>query len=232
MFYVKPVESKEEYRAALELVHEHYCDADLMNPEPSKLRLFERDLLPCSTTFVAIEDGKVIGTQTGNLLGLGDLPCWYLYKDIILDRFSQNEIIAETTKFACIPSRGFPGRGIGKLSHVGTELFRWLFYWCVAHEVTQWLIVIPPHILPLYQDDLGFKQIGPLRTCSHVNNKPGILFTLPVQELLADHSLATNPFKRYVLNRPLLAAECDEYFSISTAQRLDFPTMDLHAHSD
>ena len=215
-----------EFFQSLRLVHDQYVKAKLMDPHPSGLRLFGRDLLPTAATFVAVKDNDIIGTHTANLLGVADLPCSYLYEDIIKGLKQDGYRIAETTKFACIPSKTKADRGLGRLSLMGTELMRCLFYWCVAHNVSDWLIVIPPRATDIYEGELGFRQIGSFKSCSHVKNNPGILMTLKVQEILNGTTPPTEGFEKFILNRPLPLDECKHSYLLTERESDLLVTLD------
>src|SRR5260370_33371195 len=76
--------------AAFELVYRKYVAAELIRPNDFELRVTPYHLLPTTSTFVAVEDGRGICTMT--LIGDGELglPMESIYPAEILERRRRN----------------------------------------------------------------------------------------------------------------------------------------------
>ncbi len=179
-----PVKSFREFYSASRLVHDQYCKCKYMEKDPSGLRLFVRDLLPTTVTFVSLFQEHIIGTATWVHNGKGGLPATNLFGQEIKQLIYSRRTVVEGTKFACIASRFGIHHEPNRPSYVAEQLLRWLFDWSCIYRIHDWIIVVNPKHRLFYEQELGFECIGRQKVCSHVNGNPGVLLRLDMKALL------------------------------------------------
>ncbi|MBX7137863.1 MAG: response regulator [Oligoflexia bacterium] len=198
---IVPVRNFSDFYQALHLVHDEYCRSGLMSPRRSGLRVFLRDFLPVSTTFVTLQDKRVVGTATAQLDGAAGLPCDPIYPEKLRELRRLGRRVLESTKFACCHATPAPKSGLGNTSIVGAGLLRALFHWCLRLSVQDWIIVVHPRVKSFYQESLGFELLGEVCECSHVQGNPGVLLRLRIDGIRDGSLQLPEPV------RPLLTVE-------------------------
>lgn len=185
MLEVRAASNLKEFYQAYRLVHDQYASIELIEPRASRLKFFVRDFLPVTTAFVALHQGKVVGTASVVTFSPVGLPASGVYPEEIEKLAYEHSKIVESTKFACAPTPNLGKRGAGKMSLVSTALLRALFTWCRESRVSKWLIVVHPRVKDFYHGQLGFELLGEERECSHVAGKPGVLLGLDIEKLVS-----------------------------------------------
>ncbi len=106
---VKQAETREELEAAYRLVHQSYMEAGYMAPHPSGLRVRAFEVLPQTATFIAVENGDVIGTISLIVDSPLGLPMEESYRAEVSALRRQGRKIAEVSSLAVTKgSRNLP----------------------------------------------------------------------------------------------------------------------------
>jgi len=152
----------------------------------SKLRISLYNALPSTTTFVAMQNKRVVASVTlipDSPLGI---PMDKLYKKEVDKLRKQKCKVAEASQLS-IDTRLF-GKGFFSMFNFNKLIFIFrLFKLVLDHAlrvdgITDFCIAINPKQQYLYKF-LGFQQIGPLRYYGLVNRAPAIAFRLNLQGL-------------------------------------------------
>jgi hypothetical protein len=149
---VKLAETPREALAAARVVHDAYAGRGISNAHPSGIRIAPHALLPSTQTFIAIVDGKVVGTMS--LIGdspLG-LPIERIYRPEVAAMRKQGSTIAEVGALAILP--GFRKRGIVCL------LNRLMFEVARDMGVDKLVAAVHPIVQEIYRASLLFTLFG------------------------------------------------------------------------
>lgn len=149
---VKLVETPREALAAARIVHDAYAGRGISSAHPSGVRFAPHTLLPSTQTFIAIANGKTVGTMS--LIGdspLG-LPIERIYGDEIASMRDRRVRLAEVGALAIVP--GFRKRGIVCL------LNRLMFEVARQLEVDELVAAVHPVVQEIYRASLLFTLFG------------------------------------------------------------------------
>jgi CheY-like chemotaxis protein len=167
---------------ACRLAYLQYRQSGLSDHHPNGLRLSLRDLLPDSSTFVALQDHQVIATVTGVRWSPCRLPASSTFSKEIESLVATGSVVTEGTKFASRAHEfGFP-KEKGKLTVVSEDLLKTILYWSSLVGASHWVNVVHPRHLPYFSEKLGFSVLSDSRDCAHVSDHPGVLISIPTAD--------------------------------------------------
>lgn len=178
-----------EFCRALRLVHDRYVQSGLTDPNETKLRVFLRDLIPSSAVMIAAKDPYIYGTASINVFRPASLPCSSMYKAQLDELVRSERKLAEGTKLACAAVTSLESDVVTGLSQTAFNLLKMLFYWCLHNRVTDWLIVIHPRLIHLYQNELGFELVGTESSCPHVKGRPGVMLRMDMERIRTGNAI-------------------------------------------
>jgi hypothetical protein len=157
-----------ERRQACRLVYQSYLTKGLIEPNQFGMRVTPWHLLPTTSTFVALEAGRVIGTVTliGDA-GLG-LPMESIYPAEVEAARLAGLYVGEVS---CLATRDTDFK---EFLPIFVSLTRLMAQHARAHGMDQFLIAIHPKHARFYEKFMGFEQIGSLTEYPSVNNAPAV----------------------------------------------------------
>jgi hypothetical protein len=153
---------------AFGLVYRRYREAELIEPNPYRLRVTPYHLLPTTNTFIAVENSRTICTVT--LIGDGELglPMESIYRDEILACRRRNLYVGEVSCLA------FEPMDTGRFLMVFMQLTRLMAQHARSYGMDQFVIAVHPQHARFYQRFMGMEQVGPLKTYPSVQNAPAV----------------------------------------------------------
>lgn len=80
-YTVKCVSTLEEFKGALNLLHDCYVQKGLMKPQPSRMRLMPHHLLPETNIMIVLHEGKIVATGSVVHRGLIKLPSYSAFSE-------------------------------------------------------------------------------------------------------------------------------------------------------
>lgn len=158
---------------AFRLVHDQYVWRGYMTSDPSGRRISLHNMLPTTRVFVAVAQGRVIGTVSvvgDSVLGL---PMDEIYRPELQELRTRGRRLAEVSSLAMDPLHR--SHGVAVLM----RLMRMLVLYCteIAH-VTDVCIAVNPRHVDFYRKVLHFKPIGGLKPFAKVNGAPAVALNL------------------------------------------------------
>ncbi|GAB4238110.1 MAG: hypothetical protein Kow00121_65050 [Elainellaceae cyanobacterium] len=172
-FTFKIAETKSELEQAYRLVHDAYLKEGYIEPHPSGIRVSLMNALPTATTFVALQDGKVVATTSlfpDSDLGL---PLDAIYKQEADQLRQMNRRIAEVGTLASAPQVRLADLsiplGLNKIMYIYASQYL---------QVDDLVVTINPKHCPFYVDILLFEPIGAVKSYHSVNGNPAVLLKL------------------------------------------------------
>lgn len=214
----KVASNKAELEGAYRLLHNAYVAVNLMNPEPSGMRLNAYNALPTTTTIVAKKDDKIIGTVTivrDNPLGL---PL-----DETVDTTSIRKPgwrVAEVTGLAV--DKDWRSRG-----QIFFPLLKYLY-----HYATYFMQVDVLQIATTLERADFFRAVLFFEPLVDSVVADPLINNFPVETLYIDLSNARIQMKRFYGGRATAAANLHQYFTGSELPGFIFPKRDNYAASD
>jgi len=179
--------TRKELEDGFSLVYKEYASKGYIPKDyKSKLRVSFFNALPKTTTFVAVQDKKVVASVTlipDSPLGI---PMDKLYKAEVDKLRKKGCRVAEASQLS-IDTKLF-GKGFFSMFNFDKLIFIFrLFKLVMDHAlsvdgVTDFCIAINPKQQHLYKF-LGFEQIGPLKYYGSVNQAPALAFRLKLEGL-------------------------------------------------
>lgn len=167
---VKQAETREELEAAYRLVHQSYVDAGYMDPHPSGLRVRAFEALPQTATFIAIENGEVIGTISLIVDSPLGLPMEESYSEELNALRAQGRRIAEVSSLAV--SKG--SRNLG----IFVRLCKYMTLFAIHIGVEDLCIGISPEHAPFFKEVYLFETMGEVRSYSSTKEDPVVALRL------------------------------------------------------
>jgi len=170
--------TRDELEQAFALVYKEYrCRGFIPKYYKSKLRMSLYNALPSTTTFVALQGGKVVGTVTlipDSPLGL---PMDKIYKEEVDGLRKKGRRVAEVSQLATdnrlFPKKWFSMFNFSKLMFV-LRLFKIVLdYGMRVEKLNDFCIAINPKHQYLYKF-LEFESLGDLKYYGSVNRAPAI----------------------------------------------------------
>lgn len=153
---VRLAETIDEYVEAARLVYEGYRARGILDPHETGVRVTPFLALPTTLIFVALREGRIVGTISVVLDGPAGLPMESIYRDELAALRASGRRIAEVGALCISP--GLRGRGIAFLLNKAMALSARNF----AH-VDDLVIAVHPRAEDLYRALLGFERLGPQR---------------------------------------------------------------------
>ncbi|MEW5669778.1 GNAT family N-acetyltransferase [Pseudomonas putida] len=162
-FSFRPVQNLFELEQALRLVNESYARRGIATVCRAGMRFSPFHLLPGTTTFVALKDGRVVGTVSlieDSALGL---PLEDVHiNEAVLQRLGGVRVAEVGTLAVC--SR-YKGKGVPLM------LYNAMFRWAIDHrKVSTLVIAVHPRAASFYRNVLFFSPIGPVQAYTKLNN--------------------------------------------------------------
>jgi hypothetical protein len=155
---VKQATTREELEEAYCLVHESYIEAGYMDPHPSGLRVRIFEALPHTVTFIAQEQGKVIGTISLVLDSPLGLPMEESFGEELDGLRQQGRRIAEVSSLAV-------AKGCRNLG-VFVRLCKYMTLYAIHAGLDDLCIGISPEHAPFFQEVYLFEPLGDVRSYS------------------------------------------------------------------
>jgi hypothetical protein len=164
----KIAENLRERKAAYRLVYNNYLSKGLISPNRFGLRVTPWHLLPTTSTFIAIEDHRIIGTATviGDA-GMG-LPMESIYPAEVEAARLEGLYVGEISCLA------FCDTDFRKFLPIFIKLSGLMGQHARAQGMNQFLITTHPRHARFYENLMRFEQIGYLTEYPSVNNAPAV----------------------------------------------------------
>jgi len=170
---IKVGEHKEELEAAYRLLHDVYVKMGYMDPCPSQMRISIYNALPHTTTFIARECGRIIGTITLIIDSALGLPMEEIYpKEVSYLRIRRLRL-AEVSGLALSPDHRY--------EKTFMHLNQFLVAFALFAGVSDILITVNPRHVGFYQDILFFEPIGPEKPYTKVKGAPAVAMHLDLK---------------------------------------------------
>jgi hypothetical protein len=173
----KIAESRDERRAAFELVYESYLETGLSKPNSFGMRVTPYHLLPTTEVFVACTEGETVATVSLIIDGELGLPLQSMYGDEVARRRSSGLRLSE---ISCLAKRS---DGSKQFLAQFCELTRLMTQYSRMRHVDQMLLVSHPRHARFYQRYFGFELVGGLTVCNHVCGNPAVALCLDFQRV-------------------------------------------------
>jgi hypothetical protein len=167
---VKQAETQEELEAAYRLVHQSYVEAGYLDPHPSGLRVRAFEVLPQTATFIAIENGEVIGTISLIVDSPLGLPMEESYREEVNALRHQGRRIAEVSSLAV--TKG--SRNLG----IFVRLCKYMTLFAISVGVEDLCIGISPEHAPFFKEVYLFETMGEVRSYSSTKEDPVVALRL------------------------------------------------------
>jgi hypothetical protein len=167
---VKQAETQEELEAAYRLVHQSYVEAGYMDPHPSGLRVRAFEVLPQTATFIAVENGEVIGTISLIVDSPLGLPMEESYREEVNALRAQGRKIAEVSSLAV--AKG--SRNLG----IFVRLCKYMTLFAISVGVEDLCIAISPEHAPFFKEVYLFETMGEVRSYSSAKEDPVVALRL------------------------------------------------------
>lgn len=161
---VKQAETREELEAAYRLVHQSYVEAGYIDPHPSGLRVRAFEVLPQTATFVATENGEVIGTISLIVDSPLGLPMEESYRAEVSALRRQGRKIAEVSSLAV--AKG--SRNLG----IFVRLCKYMTLFAISVGVEDLCIAVSPEHAPFFKEVYLFETMGEVRSYSSTKDDP------------------------------------------------------------
>jgi hypothetical protein len=168
----------EELSEAYRLVYDNFVKLGYILPNSNKMRLRLFEAMPDTATFVAKNNGKIIGV-TSVVIDSADLglPADKAFSPEIDMLRWEGRKICEGTNWIITPEF--------RRTSVMTELMRCCFAYAIANGCTDLIADITPSHKSFYEL-MAFKMIGSERSSSSELDDPVVLVNLPITETVED----------------------------------------------
>lgn len=163
--------------AAFSLAYDKYVARRMLRPNPYRLRVTEFHLLETTAVFVAVRNGRIVGTSTLIRDGALGLPMDAVHPEITGDMRQRGVAIAEASGLAIHNPRRVPDMTV----FVG--LMRIMAQYACAHGVQQVLLGCIPRHAAFHTRLLGFEQIGQVRPYPAVCQTLGVACRLDLARI-------------------------------------------------
>ncbi|MCS6860018.1 MAG: hypothetical protein NZT92_06840 [Abditibacteriales bacterium] len=167
---VKRAETREELEAAYRLVHQCYVEAGYIDPHPSGMRVRIFEVLPETATFIAVENGSVIGTMSLIVDSPLGLPMEESYGEELNALRRRGRKIAEVSGLAV--AKG--SRNLGIL----VRLCRYTTLFAIGIGVEDLCIGVSPEHAPFFKEVHLFETMGEVRSYSSTKYDPVVALRL------------------------------------------------------
>lgn len=205
----RPVRAYSELCAAFRMVHDNYVASGYMTPHPSGMRYTALQLLPVSTTWIAIYGNEIIGTGTVVAYSPAGLPSGAVFADHFRTLRSKGRTVAEATLLAC--------RSHHEVNAVSI-ICAILRHGVRCSRVDDFCVVADPNHLSFWQKVLGFEILTNARRDGHAAGHPGVLMRLDLRGIACGARQPTKGYKKFIL-QPLDDEEIEEKpFRLSSNQ--------------
>ena len=175
--YDGPARSFAELCGAFKMVHDNYTELGYMARATSGMRYSVFELLPSATTFISMQDNRIVGTVSGVPDSLAGLPLCCAFQDEVEKLRAYGKNLAECTMFACDTNSSI-------MSVTYLKMMQWILSWACLHDIHNLCIVVHPKHKNFWEKIAGFTVLAEPRCCQHVMDNPGVLLTLDVEALL------------------------------------------------
>ena len=157
----RPVRTFSELCAAFTMVHDNYVASGYMTPHSSGMRDTALQLLPVSTTWIAIYGNEIIGTGTVVAYSPAGLPSSAVFADHFRAPRSKGRTVAEATLLACRSHSE-----ANAVSIICAILSR------VVHfsRIDDFCVVADPKHLSFWHEVLGFEILTNARNYGHAGD--------------------------------------------------------------
>ena len=165
--------SREDMRAAFQLVYQNYLMSGLSKEIASGMRVTSFHALPSTDVLVAVQGGRVNCTAT--LIRDGDmgLPIERVYPDEVAQFRESGSVIAEV---GCLAQRG------NQLS-VLLRLINFMAQRSRLQGINHIVIAVHPRHVKFYERYLGFSTNGPLRSYHAVCGHPAMPLVMNLNDI-------------------------------------------------
>jgi UDP:flavonoid glycosyltransferase YjiC (YdhE family) len=186
----KLAETREEREQAFALLHNMYVRRGLIDQTPSGLKLSVFSLLPTTSIFIGVRDGRVLSTMAlieDSPLGL---PMEEIYGEEVARLRLPGRRVAEVGSLAV--ATGVRGKGLPLLMY--NLMFRWAHFYRGVDDLA---IAVNPRVEDFYSTLLLFERIGGVRTYETLKQAPAVALRLDLRTGVAryrriyDHNGAT-----------------------------------------
>jgi hypothetical protein len=164
---VKIASERDEWEQAFELVASNYRARGYEPASMKRLRLTPYHALPDTTTFVAMQEGRVVTTFSlvadNTLLGL---PMESIYGPEIQACREKGLRMAEVTSLADA------GLSVREFLQVFTALIRLMKQYHIERGGDTWVIAVNPRHRNFYCKVLGYQPLGPCKAYAAVSDAP------------------------------------------------------------
>jgi hypothetical protein len=165
-----------EHLQAFNLVHEQYVAFGYMAANENRVRITPWNLNPSAHTFIALRDGRVVGTLTCIEDGPQGLPAEELYPTEIQTLRTQRNKLLEVSALA-ISSQETD-------TTVVMEMIRHLI--TLSRSVlggSDWVITVNPRHVRFYRKVMLFELLGEEKSCVKVNGAPAVLLRMDLTSM-------------------------------------------------
>ncbi len=191
----RPVTSREEFEAALRLLHDSYVRKGYMKPHPSGLRLVPHCLVPEARTFILLAGESIVATVSLVPDSDSRLPSDEVFPEQ-LDRLrSEQRRLCEVGMLA--DRRDSLSRSVPAL----LRMMKCVFHQAREDRRDDLIIAVHPRHTGFYSRLLGFELFGPARPYPAVEDTTAVLMRFDLKDL--DPRRARNAQIRQLFLSPL-----------------------------
>lgn len=188
--------SYDQVQEAWELVYGAYCRSGLIPANPHRIHTAPQALGDRSVVVVGSIKPVIVSTLTAILDGPQGVPLDRVYRKELDSLRDQGRLILEFGLFAD------RRRDLARTAEAIFELMRFVFFFGVHHEVTDYIMGVHPRHARFYCRTFGFKVIGEPKSYAAVNNRPVVLmygdFLNRFEEVRKVHAIYRHFFKNPV----------------------------------
>jgi hypothetical protein len=209
---VRLAETIDEYVEAARLVYDGYHARGILDAHEARVRITPFLALPSTLIFVALQEGRIVGTISVVVDGPAGLPMETIYGKEVAALRAQGRRIAEVGALCVTP--GLRGFGVPFLLNKAMGLS--------ARDVARvddLVIAVHPRAHDLYRALLGFETMGPIREYPSLKKSAlAVGLRLPLREAqesyrarYGDRVAKANPYYLYFQRRdPQIVFPTDE----------------------
>ena len=162
--------SRADRVSAFRLLHDGYVANDLMASNRFSMRVTPWQVLPTSQIYVAKQGNEILYTMSLVPDSRQGLPLEELYVDEMQELRESQTSLAEVT---CLTSsKKYESR---VMFNIFVDVVALMFQQARSLAIDGLVIAIHPRHVKFYERELGFRQVGPERTYSMVDDKPAVM---------------------------------------------------------
>lgn len=170
---VRPARSREELEEAYRLVYLAYNQQGYLTDSPEQMRLTVFNAFPDTVTFIAKEDGEVVGTVS--IVGDTDigLPMDEVYHEELNQLRWRRRTLAEVSMLATKCHR--VSRKMPVFLQLMKQVFDYIWFVLQADDAC---LACPPHRTGFYEKRLLFGRFGETKAYGSVQDNPAVALRL------------------------------------------------------